>query len=262
MYNWILKKDNYKPKPDRDFFIDKSILSIVSKITMFKKDSQTSRSFFYRLNPGLKFITTMALILVNSFLRETTSVLLVFAYLLLSLALIDIKEIKKIIPICSFALFFSTMILLPSAFFGNFANSLIIIIKVVSTVIAINIFAYTTETHQMTKAIKMLRVPDMFILIMDMTIKYIVIVGDIAVNMLHSLKMRSVGKNRRKVTSLSGIIGFLFMRSKKFSEDVHSSMLCRGFNGRYVAKGTNYELCLYDYFYAAANILLIIGLIR
>jgi cobalt/nickel transport system permease protein len=262
MYDWILKKDNYEPRPDRDFFIDKSVLSIVSKISMFKKDTQTNGSFFYRLNPGLKFITTMVLILVNSFLRETFSVLLVFAYLSLSLALLDINEIKKIVSICFFAVFFSAMILLPSAFFGNLANSLIIIVKVVSTVIAINIFAYTTKTHQMTKAIKMLRIPDIFILIMDMTIKYIVIVGDIAVNMLHSLKMRSVGRNRKKIKSLSGIIGFLFMRAKKFSEDVYSSMLCRGFNGSYVIKDANYELCIYDYIYSAVNILLIVGLVR
>jgi cobalt/nickel transport system permease protein len=261
MHDWILKKDNYEPKADRDFFIDKSVLSIVSKTSMFRKCNQAGHSFFYYLNPNLKFITTITLILIISFLRDALPVVLIFAYLALNLALIDAQEIRKILPICFFAFLFSVMILLPSVMLGNMANSIVICIKVISTVMAVNIFAYTTKTHQITKTVKMLKIPDIFTLIVDMTIKYIVITGDIAVNMLYSLKMRSVGKNRRKITSLSGIIGFLFMKSKRFSEDVHSSMICRGFNGKYVTRDTDSRLGPYDYIYAVLNLLLIIGLV-
>ena len=261
MHDWLLKKDEYRSAPDRIFFIDKSILSIVSRISRLKREERSSTSFFYTLNPGLKFLTTVALVIMISFLRDFSSVVLLFSYFLLSLALIDISEIKKIIGIAVFAFISSAVILTPSVLMGNFLNSLIICIKVVSTVMAVNIFAYTTKNQDVTRSIKTLRVPDILILVFDITIKYIVVVGDIAVNMLNSLKIRSIGKNNHKVASLGNIIGFLFIKSKKFSEDIYSSMLCRGFNGEYTIKENSGGFGFYDYIYIVVNTLLIAGVL-
>lgn len=51
--------------------------------------------------------------------------------------------------------------------------------------------------------------------------------------MLYSLKLRSVGKNTGKYTSLSGIAGTMFIKSKEMAEDMYSAMECRGFTGEY-----------------------------
>ncbi|MCJ7690687.1 MAG: energy-coupling factor transporter transmembrane protein EcfT, partial [Clostridiaceae bacterium] len=44
---------------------------------------------------------------------------------------------------------------------------------------------------------------------------------------------RSVGKNKNKSTSASGIIGTMFIKSKEMAEDMYGAMECRGFTGEY-----------------------------
>ena len=63
--------------------------------------------------------------------------------------------------------------------------------------------------------------------------KYIVMLGDFTLNMLYALKLRSIGKNKRKYTSLSGIAGTMFLKSKEMAEDMVGAMECRGFTGEY-----------------------------
>ena len=85
-------------------------------------------------------------------------------------------------------------------------------------------------------------------------------VGEVAINMLYSLKSRSVGKNNKKIRSIYNIVGFLFIKSKKFSEDVYASMLCRGFDGTYRINSVHGKLGLNDYLYVLANIMVVTGL--
>ena len=79
----------------------------------------------------------------------------------------------------------------------------------------------------------MLFLPDIFILVLDITIKYIVLLGEFSLNIFYSLKLRSVGKNKNKYTSLSGIAGTMFIKSKEMAEDMYSAMECRGYTGEY-----------------------------
>jgi len=57
--------------------------------------------------------------------------------------------------------------------------------------------------------------------------------GEFSLEMLYALKLRSVGKNRKKYTSLGGVGGTLFIKSREMSEEMYSAMECRGFTGEY-----------------------------
>jgi cobalt/nickel transport system permease protein len=76
-------------------------------------------------------------------------------------------------------------------------------------------------------------VPDIFILVLDIAIKYIVMLGEFALNMLYALKLRSIGINNHKYISLSGIAGTMFIKSKEMAEEMYTAMECRGFTGEY-----------------------------
>lgn len=51
--------------------------------------------------------------------------------------------------------------------------------------------------------------------------------------LLYSLKLRSVGKNRSKYNSLAGIVGTMFIKSTEMAEEMYSAMECRGYTGDY-----------------------------
>ena len=64
-------------------------------------------------------------------------------------------------------------------------------------------------------------------------IKYIVLLGEYALQMLYALKLRSVGKNKEKYGSIAGVGGSLFVKSRAMSQTMYQAMECRGFDGEY-----------------------------
>jgi cobalt/nickel transport system permease protein len=68
---------------------------------------------------------------------------------------------------------------------------------------------------------------------LDITIKYIAILGDCCLAVLEALRLRSVGRNHRKGKSASGVLGVTFLKSRQMADDMHQAMVCRGFDGTY-----------------------------
>jgi len=232
MPEWLLKKDNYIPEKERDTFINKSILSILGILTKIKLQTETKGNKF-GINAVAKVLLAILTIILVSLSRNAAFVILVDVFLILIVSLLNQREIKYILKIDTIIFIFTFIILFPSILMGNKNNSYLIILKVLATVTAVNITSCITKWKDMITALKVLFIPDIFIFVLDITLKYIVIFGEFSINMLYSLKLRSVGKCKDKSTSLSGIIGTLFLKSKEMSEEMYDAMECRGFAGEY-----------------------------
>lgn len=130
-------------------------------------------------------------------------------------------------------------------------------LKILASVASINILAFTTQWNDLTGALKAFRIPDMFIFVLDITIKYILVLGEFSLNMVYALKLRSVGKSMDKSTSLSGIVGTMFIVSKEMAEGMYGAMECRGFTGAYKVY-KNFKFKLADYICIMFNIIFIL----
>jgi len=142
--------------------------------------------------------------------------------------------------------------LLPAVLWGNGSNTVMLTGKVFATVTAVNLLSRTTRWNEITGALRFLHIPDLFILVLDITIKYIVLLGEFSLNMLYSLKLRSVGKDKGKYSSLSGIAGSMFIKSREMADDMYNAMECRGFTGEYRKSG-RVRLGAQDIAYILAN---------
>jgi cobalt/nickel transport system permease protein len=71
---------------------------------------------------------------------------------------------------------------------------------------------------------------------LDMTIKYISLLGGLVLDLLYALKLRSVGHDDRKIDSLSAIAGTVFLKSIEAAETQYQAMECRCFAGTYRTK--------------------------
>ena len=56
---------------------------------------------------------------------------------------------------------------------------------------------------------------------------------------LTSLRLRSVGQNRKKSTVLFWDIGDSFLKSREMAEEMYAAMCCRGFVGEYKTQKTS-----------------------
>ena len=83
------------------------------------------------------------------------------------------------------------------------------------------------------------RLPSIFIFTLDITLKYISVLGEICAAILTSVRLRSVGKNPQKAKALSGVLGISFLKSGEMAEEMHAAMCCRGFVGEYKTQKTS-----------------------
>lgn len=252
MPEWLLKDEDYIPISDKDTFANKSILSLLGVLSRIRTQSGYKTDKF-NVNAIFKVAFTFMLVILLSISGNFTFVVVVNVYLLTILSLMQAKEILTILKFGIVTALFTFVILLPAAFWGNTYSSIMITSKVFASVTAVNILSHSTRWNSITSALKRFFVPDIFIFVLDITIKYIVLLGDFTLNMLYSLKLRSVGRNRGKYASLSGIAGTMFIKSKEMAEDMYSAMECRGFTGEYHIHN-RIRFAFADFIYIAINI--------
>jgi len=253
---WLSKEDDYKPVEDRDAFIDKSILSFVNMLSKIQRSNCSRYSgFIYDINPQLKLVSTLLAVIIVSVSRSFYFLAFACTLVIVQLSFVAKKDVKKILSLDFFVFIFTLVILAPSILGGNMKNSLLILLKTVSTVSFVNILSFTTKWHEVTKSLKLVFIPDLFIFVLDTTIKYIYILGQLSLEMMYSLRLRMIGKNNKKYQALSKIIGNLFIKSMEMGNEMYYAMECRGFNGEYPS-AVNMKFTIKDMVYAVFVILL------
>jgi cobalt/nickel transport system permease protein len=252
---WLSAKDNYIPKEEKNLYIEKSIFSLIKIISIIRQNKNQNK-LVYLINPTLKVVSVILMILCVSISRSFIYIFIIDIYVLINLFLME-KKSRKMILFKSFMFPLITLIaLIPSMYYGNIHNSLLLFQKLIITILLMNLLSHNTKWSEISKSLKLLFIPDIFIWIMDITIKYIVLLGEHSINLLNALKLRSIGITYNKYNSLTGIMGNLFIKSYKMSEEMFHAMECRGFVGEYTTK-VNLKLKKMDYVYLAINTLLV-----
>ena len=231
---WMQRSEGYLPPKSKDAFINKSILALFSLLAKFRSQDGGKQAGF-GVNAFFKLLFTLMLVLLISLSGDFAFILVVATYLLLVLMLTPAKKLRNIIAVSVIAALVSFLVVLPSIFYGNHYSVIMLPVKVFLTVVAVNLLAHTSKWNELVSAIKWFHVPDIFILVFDITLKYIMMLGEFTLEMMFALKLRSVGRNRSKTSSLSGVAGTMFIKSREMAEEMQGAMECRGFTGEYKA---------------------------
>lgn len=91
----------------------------------------------------------------------------------------------------------------------------------------------TTPAADIFKSLRVLRVPDLFIMILEMTYRYLIVLLSISIEMFEARKVRTVGPlslGTRQAQAGSSIAA-LFDRSMALSEEVYQAMCARCYTG-------------------------------
>jgi len=252
--DWLLEKDNYVPKKEKSLYIEKSIFSLIKTISIIRQ-SKSQVKLLYSINPTLKVISTILSIVLISLSRSFIYLFILDIYILVNLSLMEKRARKRVFMRSLIFPCITLIALIPSMFQGNINNSLLLFQKIIITILLMNLLSHNTKWSEVSKSLKLLFIPDIFIWIMDITIKYIVLLGEYSINLLYALKLRSIGITTNKYNSLTGIMGSLFIKSYKMSEEMFHAMECRGFVGEYKTK-MNFKFKKIDYIYITINVLL------
>lgn len=229
---WLLGNEKYIPAADKDAFLDKSILSVLGAISRIRAQG-ARRDGAFRPHAAFKLAAALLFIVLLALSRSFSFVMVAVVSLLCRVSLLRARDIARVLRNSLIAALFAAVILLPAALLGSPYSLWMITPKVFASVTAVGLLSLNTRWDELTSALKLFFVPDLFIFVLDIAVKYILLLGEFALNMLHALKLRSVGKNEGKRAKLAGIAGLMFLKSREMAAEMHAAMECRGFTGRY-----------------------------
>lgn len=242
--DWLCNDEHYEPQRDRASFIEKSTKSTMKILSTLKRNNDNSKA--KEANTSLRLFGMLVAIIFTSVSRNFSFTLFMIAFVIIRMAFLNGESIKTWLKTVVPVALLSSLILLPSVFLGNPKTLLTIVSKIFVCVSLVSIVNLTTHFNDITSALKRFHIPDIVIFTFDITIKYILILSDVCLNMLKALKIRSIGKNKDKSTSVSGILGTVFIKANEYADATNKAMECRGFNGVYVTKKHSKGLSKYD----------------
>ena len=230
--DWLKTEERYIPDKDRDYFISRSFLRITGLLARYDgQPPEIPAGLLPSPAAALLFLILLLLLCVTSrqayFLHSAATLLLVL------LALHDGRLIRQLLFPALAAAFFSFLILLPAICFTANPLTLLLPCKTFLTVLASGIFTRLYPWNVITAAISWFHVPQAFIFILDTSLRYIYLLGNLSRDALTALKLRSIGHNPQKSRSLAGILGNLFLKSQDMALEMHQAMQCRCFTGTY-----------------------------
>ncbi len=220
---------------------------------LFAEQISLRPGLFQSLDPRVKVVSVLALLIAVSLSRSLWIIGGIYL-LALILALVSsipagffIKRVWLALP------FFTGMIILPALFitpgpalvqlpFGlvitqtGFTSALFLLLRVSTSVSLTLLLILTTPWNMVLGALTVLRVPDVFILVLGMTYRYIYLLLHIANDMFLSRKSRVVGRmdSAEERRMLAAISGTLLNKSLNMSSEVYLAMQSRGFRGNMI----------------------------
>lgn len=244
--SWMCESEAYEPNIDKDGFITKSAQAILGVLAKLKWNAGKDRRF--SASPSLKLCYTFLFILLTACSKNYLFSLIMVAGTILALASYPASAMKQILSGTIGAVLFSIFILLPAVFMGNPQILLTIGTKVFLSVTLIGMLSAGTAWNKLTASLRAFHIPDIFIFTLDITLKYIAVLGEICMEILTSLRLRSIGQNKKKAKAFSGILGISFLKSREMADEMYAAMCCRGFVGEYKT-GRKYAFRKQDIFY-------------
>jgi cobalt/nickel transport system permease protein len=245
-----------RPAPNgRIGWLEQTVGGITANIehAIFTERHARSDGWLQRRDPRAKLVGFLTAILAASLASSVVGLALLYAATLAAARAsrvpfgFFVKRVWLGIP------FFAGIVVVPAIFFvpgdrvfdlalgpahlapswNGLAGAVLFVSRVGVSVSLAVLMVVTTPWADVLKSLRALRTPQVFVLVLSMTYRYIFLFLHTANGMLLARKSRVVGRTsggeqRRWIT---GTMGNLMSRAFKMSNDVYAAMLARGFTG-------------------------------
>ncbi len=246
-------------KPARGFF-ERTLDDLTGAIeqTLFAEEIARQDGWLQGLDPRVKLIGALALLLAISFSHNLIVILALYALTLPAAYLSRVPMGFYLKRVWVFMPFFTGIVALPALFspftpgtplltlvdlasprlylaitLPGVITAAFLLLRVGASVSVAVLLILTTRWAVLLKALRVVRVPQAFVLILGMTYRYIYVLLHAANNMFLARKSRVVGRvsgadDRRW---LAASMGTLVSKSYALSDEVYLAMQSRGFRG-------------------------------
>ncbi|SDG33685.1 cobalt/nickel transport system permease protein [Thermoanaerobacter thermohydrosulfuricus] len=259
-----------------DNFLEKTILSIQNAFEdMFYSDTiSAKKGIMQSLDTRIKLVSVFILLIIVNFGKTIPfmAIFLIYALLLAYFSKIPLKA--YVVRVSAVSIFFTGIVLIPSLFnvvkegqplvyfTKNFyitkeglESAIVFMMRSFISLSFVYILALSTKWVEILKALRVFKLPHIFTATLEMALRYIFLLLEIAINMFLARKSRNVGKSdssegRKFVASAMANV---LIRSQQLSDDVYNAMVSRGYKREYKTI-TTFKITFYDYIWIGFNI--------
>jgi cobalt/nickel transport system permease protein len=262
---WLLQSDTAMcpcgciGKRKKGSFVEKTLAggAGVLRQAMFSDDVARGGGLLQRLDPRVKMVSLLALLVVAALVRHVPVLVAMYA-VTLGLAAASglplgffVKRVWLFIPV------FTGIVVLPATFSfitpgqvvvplwhwhghpvgltrQGLVSAGLIVARVATSISLVVLLTLTTPWTRLLAALRALAVPRIFILVVGMAYRYLFLLLSSVTDMFQARKARTVvaevdvAAGRRFVSAAAGT---LFGKSYTLSEEVHQAMVARGYRG-------------------------------
>lgn len=237
----------------RNGFIERSIRGALSffRQSIFADETASLPGLLQSFDPRVKAATILLFVLLAMFTRSISVLGILYVLCLVLVVLSRIKLGFFLKRTWIFIPLFSLMIAIPALFSfvspGTPVMSMgvlcvtrqgmmaacIFIGRVITSVSFIVLLSITTRHFELLKALRSFGVPQMFVMVLGITYRYIYLFVEIVENTYLAIKSRVGSKihYRKGQNIMAWNIAHLWARSYLLNEQVYNAMLSRGFRG-------------------------------
>lgn len=218
---------------------------------ILENDARRQNAGRQQILPALRLFAGLLFIFLCALSRNAVFVLIILAAELLRLALLPAPRIAGVLRALALPVLFTLLIMLPSVFLGQPRTLLTVTMKVSCSVLILLLLNEGMDWKALTGAFRSLGVPAIFTATLDMTVRFLVLLGRRANAMLEAISLRtagsaSAGKNRHaggktadkqrtraRYRAAGGVLGTTFLVSSRLAQQTYEAMECRGYDGVY-----------------------------
>ena len=227
------KIEEYVPPADGGAFYYRTLKSLGGIMSRLRLES--GREGRFNLPAGVRLLLMIALIILVSVTQNDLVIMAVGAVALVRLALMPAEDISAVVKAVLVAVIMAIVIFAPAVIMDpvRLWNSIRVVAKILISVTLVGIFNRTTQWNHLTAALRKAHIPGTVIFIIDITFRYIVLLGNLMQELLTAVSLRSVGRNDKKYNSVGGVMGVTFLRGTEMNKEMYEAMQCRGFTDDY-----------------------------
>lgn len=229
------------------FRLEKNLAKFSSLLqeSFFAEEASKKDGWLQAVDPRVKFVGFVFLILCASFSRRLDAIALIYAASLILAAgsrVFSLHLFRKVwlfIPLYTAIIAFPSLFIIPGdPMFGpvtiqGVKAASFLILRVATSVSFMLLLVLVTPWVKLLKALRSLFVPKLLVLMLMMTYRYIYLLLQIAGNIFLAKNSRRVGPENWQSTGnwLGGTLGALLGKSIQTSQEVQNAMISRGFSG-------------------------------
>lgn len=263
--DWLLAKDvaicpcGCIGKRRKGSYVQKTLTqgSDLLRQVMFSDETSAKPGLLQRLEPRVKLLGLLALVVLAAFLRTIAVLLALYALTLVLAALSRLSVRFFLLRVWLFVPIFTGIVLIPATlsvvtegdvvltlwhWHGNpqgftsqgLTSAALVLSRVATSISLVVLLTLTTPWTRLLASLRALGVPRMFILVIGMAYRYLFLLLGSVTDMYQARSSRTIGaeKHDKKARAfVAASAGALFGRTMAMSEEVHQAMTARGYRG-------------------------------